>query len=556
VRSGKQVSAVIDQLDAEVSPDASSPPRQLSVEHAQIDSDAGALSVRVDNLTVDDHWRLDDVLVSRPGKFAADADRVALRGCASSADGGWFAVRGHIDADARSYDLAAMADDFRPSQWPGAPDWSWLVLDGTGGVSGRGWSGGDVDTTVRWTSHDLDVADERLDRLHLVAHVADRRVKVETLDVSADGFSGTASGHISKNGAFALDLDTRVDASFAKRLGVQLRKVARIDLASKVSGTLDFSGRDAMQLIEEAKADITWKARDIILDQMRWDVAGGSLDLMVPRARRDKRTKRRFTYKSSAALHDLHHGPFSAGVLRTSMRGNGVFDAQDGLEGLNYRLEVDGDRVEFSEMQARAIRLRLSGALSPSERGAEWPIANLVAEGTLDLVDYHHDDISAQRVAANIDVSGAFPAGEGTILAHATGLRTPDRRFRHAKMELNLLEGQKFRLKSKARVEISLIPDLPLYLDISGRHARNLEALSLDKFSVGRPGMRWKTREPGLVRFADGAVILQSLMLHRRSQHVRLDGEFGRGKSGSISDICKRLTSAQIRSFFDFSSIF
>jgi hypothetical protein len=45
-------------------------------------------------------------------------------------------------------------------------------------------------------------------------------------------------------------------------------------------------------------------------------------------------------------------------------------------------------------------------------------------------------------------------------------------------------------------------------------------------------------------------------MLHRRSQHVRLDGEFGRGKSGSISDICKRLTSAQIRSFFDFSSIF
>jgi hypothetical protein len=571
VMSGKQTELVIDRLDADVSPSPGShqQPRHLNVQRARLDSDAGASVLSFDTLTLDDHWLIEDVRITRDSKYVSD--RLSLRSRASSPSGGWLQVAADIDCDDAAYDLLVEAEDFKPADWPGAPDWSWLVLDGVGELSGRGWSRDDMDATLRWTSSDMTLAGEHIDQLGLVAHVADQRVDVEALDVAAGEFSASAKGHLSEDGAFALDLDANTNGAFAKRLarrfgtgklggigrvGTELRDVARLELSTKATGALDMAGRAAMQRLEHASANTTWKAQDVVLDDTRWGVAGGSFGVRVPTAPRSGRAKRRLNYNGSIVLHDVHHRSLGADVMRASMHGDAVVGAEAGLEGLSYNLEIDGDGLKFGEHRAKEARLNLSGALSPSATDGAWPLDALAAEGTLDLVGYRSDDLRAKRVATNIDVSGPFPVGEGTIVAHMTGLRTNDRRFRHARMELRLLEDQRFRFKSKARVEVSLIPDLPIYLDIHGRHGRDLKALSLDKFTLGRPGMRWKMPEPGLVHFTDGAVVLKSLTLKRHSQRVRLDGDYGRGKTGSISAICKRLASAQLRSFFDLSAIF
>ncbi len=566
VLSGKRTQARFTRLDAEVVTGSSAKPREVKMKHARIDTDATSCILGADEVTVDEHWLIEDPLYRRPrGISAADlgpTKPIRVRGRASSPDGGWLQIEGHVDHRDDSYALELEAEDFRPADWPGAPGWSWLVVDGAGTVSGRGRTREDVDATVRWTASDLEVAGERLEELGFTAHLGEGRVDVEALDISSAGVSASVNGHVLESGAFALEAETSAPGSAARRLvgrlGIELDEVARVELSTKASGTLDssvLSQHDALKLLEHLEANTTWKARGVRFDDMRWKVAGGSLDTRLPaagQANPSAPNTRRFSYEGSAVFHKLRHRGLAADILRTTVEGDGILDAESGLKGLSYDLEVDGDRLSLDEHRATRAQMVVKGALSPAGSDGEWPLEALSAKGTFDLLEYSHPDLSARRVATNIDVRGSFPFGEGTVVAHMTGLRANDRRFRHAKIELDLLEGQKFRLKSKARVEISLIPDLPMYLDMSGRHGRDLKAFSVEAFSVGRPGMRWKIREPGLVKFEEGAVVLQSLTLHRRSQRVRLDGAFGDAQTGSVSAIAARLKNAQVRSFLDF----
>jgi hypothetical protein len=581
VLASNQTKTLIDRLDAKAAvvagPDSIAKPRHIRLHRARIRTDANICTVGAGDLAIDDHWRVEDLFVSRPkGSAAHDAGPIKpirLQGRASSPDGGSLDVDGYVDRRDDSYSMELDARNFRPADWPAGPQWPWLVLDGNGAVSGHGWTPEELDATIRWSEEDLALGDWQpgqqtdptIDDLDIIAHIADRQIEVETLDISTDGFTASARGHLSESGDFSVDMDSHFGGAFAKQLaaetghykvGAQLRDAAAFDVSITASGGLDFSGRDAAHLLEHVDLDTTWKARDVSVDDMHWDVAGGALKVQVPGASPAQRTTRRFSYQTSAALHDLHQGPFGADILHATVSGEGAWEANQGLAGLSYKLNVGGDRLTLGEHQTERARLEVSGALSPAAKDAKWPLKGLAADGTLDLLKYRTDKISARRIATNIDVSGAFPIGQGTIQTHATGLRIDDRRFRHAQTTLKLLDDQTFRLRSKARVEISIIPDLPMYLDIIGRHGRDLKALSLDKLEIGRPGMRWRIRKPGLVLFKEGAVELKSLTLQRRSQRVRLDGEYGRGKKGSVSAIASRLTSAQLRSFFDFGALF
>ncbi|MFP4599247.1 MAG: hypothetical protein ACLFVJ_13395 [Persicimonas sp.] len=570
VLSGKRIRTRFERLDAQVLADASAQPRDVRMTQARIDLDRTSCTLGADELTVDANWLVEGARYSRPRGISAahpgPTRPIEVRGRAISPDGGWLQLDGHVARRDDSYALEIEADDFRPADWPGAPGWSWLVLDGAGTVSGRGRTPEDVDAAIRWTTGDVDVAGERLEEIRLTARLGGGRVDVEALDIMAADFSATASGRVSEGGTFGLEMDTRAEGSFASRLadrlGVELKELSHLDLSTKASGALDLSELEdgvtqlgATQLLEHINADTTWKAEDVSLDDLRWKVAGGSLVTRLPHAgqvRSGALETRSFSYEGSAAFQKLRHREFAADVLRTTIEGDGVLDAGSGLEGLSYDLQVDGDRLSLGEHRATGARMATRGALSPAGADAEWPLEALSADGTLDLIEYSHPELSARRVATNIDVRGSFPLGEGSIMAHMSGLRVNDRRFRAAKMQLDLLEGQNFRLKSKARVEVSLIPDLPMYLDLFGRHGRDLKAFSVERFSVGRPGMRWKIRQPGLVKFEDGAVALQSLTLQRRSQKVRLDGSFGDAQSDSVSAIVSRLKNAQVRSFLDF----
>ncbi|MFW5967292.1 MAG: hypothetical protein ACOCV2_07225, partial [Persicimonas sp.] len=219
--------------------------------------------------------------------------------------------------------------------------------------------------------------------------------------------------------------------------------------------------------------------------------------------------------------------------------------------GLNYEGVAEAHRLELGGHRAERARAALRGALTPPGEGARWPIETLAARGTLDLFRYRADRLRARRVATNIDVSDAFPLGRGDISAQLSGVRVGDQRFRSTEAKLRLYDGPDFKFESKSRVDISLLPDLPLHLDAIGRHADDLSTLSLDDLRVGRPGMRWKLQNPGLVHLEDGAVELQSIALERGSKRLPFDGVFGEQGGDSFGASLERLKDEELRSLFD-----
>jgi hypothetical protein len=456
--------------------------------------------------------------VSIPRSEAPPETPVALSGRASTPDGGWLDVEGQIRDD-DTYDFDLEARDFEPRTWPGAPDWSWLVLDGKGSIAGRGWSRDEMDTTLRWSANDIALAGERVDTLRLVARAVKGRLQVDKLDLKASKTSLNTSGHVTEAGKFALSMALNTTGNkharrLAKRLDIPLDDATRLRVWTKAKGKLDLSAladsaQDPLQMLAHADAESKWTARDLVLDGNRYGASSGSFELLVPSVQRKDRDERMLAFKTRGVLTDIRVG----------------------------------------DHRAEKARMLVSGAFRPAKDGAKWPLDTLKARGGIDLEGYRHDKLRARRVAVNLNVRGAFPLGKGAVSALMTGVRVKGEKFNSVQMKLSLLDDQKFRFRSKTKISVAKLR-LPIYLDIKGRHARDLKALAVDKMSLGRPGMRWKTRKPGLVLFKDDAVVLKSLTLKRGGRKVRLDGAYGRGKKGSISEICDRLKTQQLKGLF------
>ncbi len=431
VLAGKRTVTEIDRLNADVTSTEIPEGHHVKLGRARVDTGPQRCAFGAARAVVDGRWHVDDLHVAVPrGDAAPGGERIELRGRASSSKAGWLGVKGYVDPSDKSYKLALKANAFEVARWPGAPDWSWLVLDGQGTLAGRGWSRDLMEARLHWAASNVELGGEHVDTLRLDAKVADKRLDIDKLDVEAGRSSVRAAGHLTESGAFVSTIKAHLRGGaltkVLEKVGLRRARAQKLRLAANATGTVDLSTGEPAGLLDHAHID-----GKTVLDKLRVD------------------------------------------------------------------------------------------------------------------------DVRARRVTADFDLHGPFPLGKGSVGVSVRGLHTPDKKVELGRVKLRLLADRKYRLHAKSDVHLPLGVSLPVDLDTSGRYGRKLDALAVDKLVLGRSGMHWRIKKPGLVLIKDDAVALKSLTLRRSREKVRLDGTYGSGEKNSVADVLSRLKSAQLRSFLD-----
>ena len=244
-------------------------------------------------------------------------------------------------------------------------------------------------------------------------------------------------------------------------------------------------------------------------------------------------------YGVDLEANDATYGDYRAGRLAVAASG--------GLEAFDLTATVT--RGSNGLFDVDSLTLSADGSAPETAGDAAGFLEGLTADGHLDVRALRGFGLQMERIATDFEVTEPLEGVIGFVRTTISRFGVGDLRFGGATIDLDLEEGRRFGLETRATPIVT--PKLPFLLKVAGAYSRGVSPFSIEALEAGRPGWMWRLVEPARVVFDDGQMILESFLLAARGERVSLDGTYRLTDGASFGDLLGRISPAPLRGLFD-----
>ena len=261
----------------------------------------------------------------------------------------------------------------------------------------------------------------------------------------------------------------------------------------------------------------------------------GSVDTTVP------------SYDIALGVADFQLGAWMASevpIVRFDAKGSLVGRGVTFGEQLEASLDLTGSDIVVAGMKADRL------SLDASADGQRLELDDLDIEAT----DYGVRAQGYRGVDGDIVLSlAARTVGREAAGRLAEELEVDPRLVGRGILELVLDEGPAFEFGAQLVPRIA--PQLPFFVSTEGNYTEDYLTYALTSFEVGRPGWVWQMQEEAKASIEEEYLTLESLVVERGDQSVRLDGTYDLRDASSLAGMFKKLTEGPLNKLFDLGEL-